>query len=112
MKIVVGAKMANKEPDAAALKETVPEITKQIRNLEKIVKDSKGPYLTGPNLTIADIQVYYQCTSEFFWERDFKAYPHIDAWMKKMMEVKEVKEIMDGFMAFVNAMNAEKHFKK
>lgn len=90
--------MKGKDPNPEIMEYTNSLIQLQLELLEEIIdrSDKKGgKYLTGKNLTIADLQIFYQCTSEFFWDRDFKAYPKIDAWMGRMLKIKEVKEIHD-----------------
>jgi hypothetical protein len=44
-------------------------------------------------LTLADLLLFYECTDEFLGGRNFDAHPKIAAWMAKIGETKEVKEI-------------------
>jgi glutathione S-transferase len=66
-----------------------------LKNLETILSRSEGGFLTGKNPTIADLQIFFESTDEMFSGRTLDEYPSISAWSKKMMEIKEVKEVMD-----------------
>ena len=105
MKITLGARFAGTMPDPDSIAYVLPLFKPQFDTLEQILSKN-GPFLTGDNCTIADLQIYYTCTLEFYWERNFDAYPKIDAWMKKMYEIKEVKEIQDQYTEFITKEKA------
>ena len=97
--MLLRSKAAGKTPDPDVYAYLIALVKPQLDTLETLLA-KKGPFLTGEHFTVADIQIYYATTFENLWDRNFDAYPHTKAWIQKMYEVKEIKEISDKFNAF------------
>lgn len=49
--------------------------------------------MTGEQLTIADLQYFFEITNYTVYERSFSHFKLISQWFARMLEVPEVKEI-------------------
>ena len=61
--------------------------------LEKYLLLSKYQYFTGNELTIADLQLYYEVTNLVMLNITLEEYPHLDRWFKLISNIEEVKVI-------------------
>lgn len=75
--------------------------------LEGFLTKREGGFLTGANLTIADLQIFFEATDEIITGHNFDSYPHVKAWYEKVQNVPEVKAIHDKWTPIATAF-AEK----
>ena len=48
------------------------------------LNELKGKFLTGENMTIADISIAASLSMPSLMNQTFEAYPKVDAWLKTM----------------------------
>ena len=78
-----------------------------MKNLDTLLGRYPGGYIAGEHLTLPDLQIFHELTNEFTNGREnFEAFPHIDAWFKKMIVIPEIKETHDEWVAKNIAMKA------
>ena len=53
-------------------------------NLGNQLNELKGKFLTGENMTIADISIAASLSMPSLMNQTFEAYPKVDAWLKTM----------------------------
>ena len=59
--------------------------------LEKLLAIHEGPYLLGEELTLADLFIYNEATDMEVGGRPYTDFPKVEAYIKKMRELKEVQ---------------------
>ncbi len=62
-----------------------------MKQLDGLLGKSKGRFATGDQLTIADLQYYYEVTNLIVYERPFDEYENVKRWFGVVREVKEVR---------------------
>ena len=78
--------MNGEEVNEDILQYAIENVNQPLIFLEKrLTLPHGGAFLTGPNPTIADLQVFYECTDEEFWGGTLTQYPNIMEWMNKML---------------------------
>jgi len=87
------------------------EVTKQFQlacdAMEKIwLKDEK--FIGGASdISIADLSAFCELKQLLTIDYDFSAYPKIDAWMKKIWEIEEVKKVHETLIKFKEGKTAK-----
>lgn len=99
--------MMGKTPDPESIAFVIGKIKPELDLLETCLGKKGKNFLVSDHVSIADLQLYYTCTAEAIWGRNFDAYPAITAWMKRMREIKEVDEIMTTYDGFVTVFKAK-----
>ena len=61
--------------------------------LEEFLTKSASDYLTGNELTIADLQIFYELTDLISMQLNWDSYPKISAWYDRIDKVKEVEAV-------------------
>ena len=52
------------------------------------------------------MQIFFECTNELLFNRNFDDYPHIKAWFDKMAALTEIKEVQEKWFAMVEHIKA------
>ena len=78
--------MGGPDPEEAFLAEKDAEIENNMRYLEESLQFSE--YLTGDNLTIADIQLYFELTQGMkLLSRNYESFPKVGSWVERMNSI-------------------------
>ena len=76
---------------------------KGLETLEKILELSGGPYVTGADMTVADLFLFHETLNVIMGKEDEvrDVHPLVKKWVAKMLETKEVKEVHDEFLVAI-----------
>ena len=67
-----------------------------------------GPYMTGPNITIADMSTACSLTMPNIVQKEpYKQFPKISAWLAKMHAEENYKQVDVAFQETVKAMQSK-----
>lgn len=81
-----------------------------LETLEKLVQQHPGDFICGEEVTIADLQLFFEATDLYLLKRNLDSYPNVKKWYDRVAEVKEVKAIQDVWQpaidGFVEPLNA------
>ena len=55
------------------------------------------PYICGKRLTIADMLIFHETTNVEIYQIDLSPWKNVKAWYERMLEVKAIREIHNGF---------------
>ena len=98
----------HKRPDDATQKGTLEWGKQLTQKWLKVLNDhwlgNGNKFLTGDQLTIADIFGYSLLTAGMVTRDDFKAYPNVDRWIKEVEKLgswKDVNAALAGFRDYV-----------
>ena len=89
--------MTQKPIDDEVMNFAIAGTKPMLESLEVLLKNAGTHFLIGDSVSLADLQLFYEATDEGMFGRTFEAYPNITAWMARMLEIKEVKQVMDQF---------------
>jgi glutathione S-transferase len=70
---------------------------------------NQGKFIVGDEPTLADLQIFFECTDKSFWGSKMDEYPYITKWMDKMLAIPEIKAIQDEFDAYLAMLAAKAH---
>ena len=79
--------------DPEVLKFACQQAAVQYQMLEKLLSLNAGPYLLGEELTLADFLIYNEACDMEVDGRPYTDYPKVEAYIKKMRELKEVQQV-------------------
>ena len=97
-------KIQGGEVDDASLQFVLANAKKQADMLESLLSNSN--FLAGDELTLADIFVFHEVLDLTFNGSAFEKHPKIAAWIKRILETKEIAEINEEFKAAIGPMTA------
>ena len=70
-----------------------------------------SPYLTGNEMSIADLSAVCEVTQHRIVEFDMSPYPHVQAWVNRLMEnpvIAELHQVLNGLRAMIEAKTQER----
>ena len=70
-----------------------------------------SPYLTGDEMSIADLSALCEVTQHRLVEFDMSPYPHVQAWVNRLMEnpvIAELHQVLNGLRAVIDARTQER----
>ena len=84
----LGISNTYKDVDDNFKKQALNNVKEMLGVLNSTISDTKGSYLCGDEMTIADIQLYFEASTDLpVVKIDFDSeYPHFKEWLKKMEE--------------------------
>mmetsp|Transcript_17541 Transcript_17541/g.19729 ORF Transcript_17541/g.19729 Transcript_17541/m.19729 type:complete len:104 (+) Transcript_17541:384-695(+) len=68
---------------------------------------SKTKYLTGDEISIADLISFCELLQLRYIKYDLSKYPNVEAWYNRIFEIKEVQKVSSRILSFI-----EKYHKK
>ena len=102
--LIIGIKLMNGlKPEEEFGKFMMEGAKKGLETLEKILELSGGPYVTGADLTVADLFLFHETLNVIMGKEDEvrDVHPLVKKWVAKMQETKEVKEVHDEFLVAI-----------
>ena len=89
---MIGALYKNESCSRRALNEAQKKMTSAFDHIEaQLAKGRK--YLTGDNLTIADLLIFFETTNAEAYKFDFSKWTHLQNWYNQMIELDAIKPI-------------------